>query len=75
MRVNRTLLYWGIFLAATGGVVVLAQLNASAESFVADALRLWPLAIIAVGVAFVLRRTRLSLAGGMIAAAVPGLAL
>jgi hypothetical protein len=73
MRVNRRLLYFGVFLAAIGGVLVVADLRAVDTATIADALRLWPLAIVAIGVGLVLRRTQFSLAGGMLAAAVPGL--
>jgi hypothetical protein len=38
-----------------------------------EVLRLWPLAVIAIGLSVALRRTRLSLAGLLLAAAVPGL--
>ncbi|HEX4897097.1 MAG TPA: hypothetical protein VFV53_01910 [Candidatus Limnocylindrales bacterium] len=75
MRVNRTLLYSGIFLVAIGGVVVAADLGGVRTEVLVDALRLWPLAIIAIGLGLVLRRTRVSLAGGMLAAAAPGLLL
>src|SRR5206468_3411757 len=40
-----------------------------------DALRLWPLAIVAIGLSLVARRTRFSLPGGVLAAAVPGVVL
>jgi hypothetical protein len=75
MRVNRTLLYAGVFLVAIGGVVVAADLGVVDEAILADALSLWPLAVIALGLGLVLRRTRVSLSGGMLAAAVPGLLL
>ena len=75
MRVNRRFLNWGVFLVAVGGVLVVADLSAIDSATVADALRLWPLAVIAIGVGLILRRTRFSLAGGLLAAAVPGLLL
>jgi Domain of unknown function (DUF5668) len=75
MRVNRRFLYWGVFLVAVGGVLVAADLGALNAATIADALRLWPLAIIAIGLALVLRRTRYSVAGGMLGAAIPGLVL
>jgi hypothetical protein len=75
MRVNRTLLYTGIFLVAIGGVVVVADLGVVDEAVLADTLGLWPLAVIAIGLGLVLRRTRASLSGGLLAAAVPGLLL
>ena len=75
MRVNRRFLYWGVFLVAIGGVLVAADLAAVDSTTIDDALRLWPLAIIAIGVGLILRRTRFNVAGGMLAAAMPGLLL
>ncbi len=75
MRVNRRFLYWGVFLVAIGGVLVAADLRVVDSTTIADALRLWPLALVAIGAGLVLRRTRFSLAGGMLAAAIPGLLL
>ncbi len=75
MRVNRRFLYWGVFLVAVGGVLVVADLAAVDSATIADALRLWPLAIIAIGAGLILRRTRFSVAGGLLAAAMPGLLL
>lgn len=75
MRVNRRFLYWGVFLLAMGAVLVAANLRGVDASTIADALRLWPLALVALGLGLVLRRTQFSVAGGMLAAAVPGLVL
>jgi hypothetical protein len=75
MRVNRRFLYWGIFLVAIGGVLVAADLRAVDTPTLLDALRLWPLAVVAIGLSLVVRRTRLSLPGLLLAAAVPGLVL
>ena len=73
MRVNRRFLYLGVFLAAMGGVLVAVDVRAVDTTIIADALRLWPFAFVAIGLGLVLRRTRLSVPGGMLAAAVPGL--
>src|SRR6476646_1607843 len=73
MRVNRRFLYWGIFLVAIGGVLVAADVGGLDSGSIADGLRLWPVALVAIGVAIVVRRTRFSLPGGMLAAALPGL--
>lgn len=73
MRINRALLYSGAFLVAIGGVAVLADQGSLDTATLADVLRLWPLVPIAIGVALVTRRTRVSLAGGVAAAVVPGL--
>lgn len=75
MRVNRKFLYWGVFLVAIGAVLVAADLNGLDETAIADWLRLWPIAVVALGLGIVLRRTRFNVAGGMLAAAVPGLVL
>jgi hypothetical protein len=75
MRVNRKFLYWGVFLVAVGAVLVAADVNGVDETTIADWLRLWPLAAVALGLGIVLRRTRYNVAGGMLAAAVPGLVL
>jgi hypothetical protein len=75
MRINRKFLYWGVFLVALGVVLVAADLSGVDETTLADWLRLWPLAVVAIGLGIVLRRTRFNVAGGMLAAAVPGLVL
>lgn len=75
MRVHRALLYTGVFLVAIGGALVAADASGVAAATIVDVLRLWPLAVIAVGAALVLRRSRFSLQGGLIAAALPGLVL
>jgi hypothetical protein len=75
MRVHRTFLYAGMFLVAVGAVLVAADQGLVDTSNLADGLRFWPLAVIAVGLGLALRRTRLSLSTGMLAAAIPGLVL
>ncbi len=75
MRISRSHLYWGVFLVALGGTLVYAETIGVDEALVRQALALWPLLFVALGVALVLRRTQLSVAGGMLAAAVPGLLL
>ena len=75
MRLNRTLLYAGVFLVAIGGAFTAADLSPFSTATLIDALRLWPLAVIAVGLGIVLRRTQIGLASGLLAAALPGLVL
>jgi hypothetical protein len=75
MRVNRPFLYAGVFLVAIGGVLVAANVDAIGTAALADVLRLWPLAVIALGLGVVLRRSQVGLASGLLAAALPGLLL
>jgi hypothetical protein len=75
MHINRRLLYAGVFLVAIGAVLVAADLGNVDTAGRADLLRLWPLALVAVGAGLVLRHTRVSLSTGLLAAAVPGLML
>src|SRR5258705_3457194 len=75
MRINRRFLYWGTFLVAIGGVLAAADVGGLDSGLIADGLRLWPLALVAIGVGIVARRTRFSLPGGLLAAALPGLAI
>jgi hypothetical protein len=75
MRVNRRFLYWGVFLVAIGAVLVATDLATIDNATISDALRLWPLAIVAIGIGLIIRRTRFSLAGGMLSAASLGLVL
>lgn len=75
--VNRKFLYWGVFLVAAGGVLVVAQSAAGAQA-VEELLRMWPLLVIGLGAGLLMRHSRIvrvSLAGGLIAASMPGLAL
>ncbi len=73
MRINRRFLYWGIFFVAVGGVLVAAEVGGLDSGTIADGLRLWPLALVAIGAGIVVRRTSVGLPSGMLAAAVPGL--
>lgn len=75
MRINRALLYAGAFLVAIGGVLVVVDQGVLASSTVGEALRYWPLAVLAIGAGLVFRHTQVSLASGLLAAAVPGLLL
>jgi len=75
MAINRRFLYAGLFLVALGGVVVLAELATIDSSVLANALRLWPLAWIAIGAGIALRRSRFALVAGVLAAMIPGLVL
>jgi hypothetical protein len=75
MTIRRKPLYLGVFLVAAGAAILVAQAGGIDRSTVADALRLWPLAVVAIGAALLMRHTRAGLAGGLVAAALPGLLL
>ena len=75
MVVNRRLLNWGVFFITLGAVALAAQATSLDGEDIAAALRLWPVLVIALGIGVLLRRTRFSIAGGMLAAAVFGLLL
>lgn len=73
MAIHRRFLYAGLFLVAIGGVLVTADITGVNEPWLRDALRLWPVAIIVIGLAIVVRRTNLALPAGVLAAVAPGL--
>ena len=73
MAIHRRFLYAGLFLVAVGGVLVTADITGVNEPWLRDALRLWPIALIAIGLAIVVRRTSVALPAGMLAAVAPGL--
>lgn len=75
MNVNRRFLYWGVFLVTAGAVMLVGRSDAVDDSVVAQALSYWPILVIALGVGLLLRLTRFGVAGGMLAAAMPGLLL
>src|SRR2546423_2983951 len=75
MPINRRFLYVGVFLVAIGTALVAVDAGGADTGARADLLRLWPLALVAIGAGLVLRRTRASLSSGVLAAAVPGLVL
>lgn len=75
MVVKRRFLNVGVFLVAAGAVMLVAQGGAIDRDAVGQALGFWPVVVIALGLGILLRRTRLGLPGGMLAAAMPGLLL
>jgi hypothetical protein len=75
MAINRRFLYAGLFLVALGGVLVAVDIAAVDTAILSSALRLWPLAIIAIGAAIAFRRSRYALVAGVLGAMLPGLVL
>lgn len=75
MRVNRRLLYSGLFLIALGAVLVTARLVPVDTAQLELALRWWPVAFIAVGLGIAVRRTPAAVPAGIAGALLPGLVL
>lgn len=76
MTLRRGSFYVGVFLIAAGAVAALVAGNVLDATAVANALVvLWPLSLIAIGLALALRRSPAALPAGLLAAMIPGLAL
>jgi len=76
MTVRRGSFYVGVFLVTAGAVAALDAVGVLDPAAVADALVvLWPLAVVAIGIGLVLRRSPAALPAGVLAATIPGLAL
>ena len=73
MRINRRFLYWGAFLAALGSILVAADLRNGDTAVIADALRFWPLAFVAIGLGLVLRSLRPAIHPAAVFLRTPGL--
>jgi len=70
--IHRTALFLGVSLAAAGIVMLVGTSDTVAGEAITEALRLWPLAIVALGVALLLRRTQLAIVGTLVAATFAG---
>ncbi len=75
MRLNRSLLSWGIFLLLLGGVPLAVRQGIVPESTVQDAWRLWPLLLVAWGLGLILRRTPIEYLAGLLSAGLFGFIL
>lgn len=73
MRVNRSLLGWGVFLILLGVVPLAVRQGVVDADVVAGAWQLWPLFLIGAGIGLVLRGTRVELLGGLVIAVTLGL--
>ncbi|MGZ9276685.1 MAG: hypothetical protein ACXW4L_06120 [Candidatus Limnocylindrales bacterium] len=73
MRIRRGLLFWGLFLIPLGALPLLVRAGMLDADRLADAWRLWPLLLVALGVALILGRSRAGLLGTSIAAIALGL--
>jgi hypothetical protein len=72
MRIHRGSLFWGIFFLLLGGIPLADRQGLIDVASFTDVGRLWPLAIIAIGVAVLVSRTQLALIGTLLAAVVLG---
>jgi len=74
MRIRPGLLFWGIFFLLLGGIPLLVRAGVLDANVLADAWRLWPLLLVALGVSLILGRTSAGLLGTALAAVVLGIA-
>jgi hypothetical protein len=74
MRIRPGLLFWGIFFLLLGGIPLLVRAGVLDANVLADAWRLWPLLLVALGIALILGRTSAGLLGTALAAVVLGVA-
>lgn len=75
MHINRGLLFWGLALITAGAVALAVQQDFIDRDAVAGAWRLWPLILVAIGLAIVLARTPFAALGTVAAALVLGVAV
>jgi hypothetical protein len=74
MDVNRGLLFWGLALVTAGIVALAVQQGYLDRGALADAWRLWPLILIALGASIIVARTPFAILGTVLAALVIGVA-
>lgn len=72
MAVHRGYLFWGIFFLLLGGIPLLDRLGVIDASAWGDVWRLWPVIIIAIGIAILVGRSQLAAAGTVVAAIAVG---
>ncbi len=72
VRIRRGYLFWGLVFITLGVIPLMAHLGWFDPGRIADADRLWPIVIIAFGVAILVSRSRAGIAGLVIAALVVG---
>jgi hypothetical protein len=74
MRIRPGLLFWGLFFLLLGGIPLLVRAGGLDANVLADAWRLWPLLLVALGISLILGRTSFGLLGTALAAVVLGIA-
>jgi hypothetical protein len=73
MHIDRSFFGWGLFFILVGAVPLAVQGGAITAAQVADWWRFWPLILIGIGLAVLLRRTPLEALGGLVVAATFGI--
>ncbi len=71
--INRSLLNWGVFLIALGGVPLAVKQGWAEASIAGDLWRVWPLILVGIGLGLILRWTPMAWLGGAIVAGTFGL--
>jgi hypothetical protein len=74
MRVRRGLLFWGLFLIPLGAVPLLVRAGVVDPASLAGAWRLWPVILIAIGLALVAGRSQIAVVGTAVTAIILGIA-
>jgi hypothetical protein len=74
MNVNRGLIFWGIALVTGGAVALAAQGGYLDRDALTGMWRLWPLILVAIGLAIILARSGLAIVATIVAALVVGFA-
>jgi hypothetical protein len=72
VRIRRGFLFWGIFFILLGAIPFAARLGWIDTARLTDLTQLWPIVLIAIGLAILLARSRAGAAGLIIAAVVLG---
>lgn len=74
MRIRRGLLFWGLFLIPLGAVPLLVRAGVLDPASLAGAWRLWPVILIAIGLALVAGRSQIAVVGTAVTAIILGIA-
>lgn len=73
MRINRSLLNWGVFLIALGGIPLAVDQGWLEDTVARDLGQLWPLILVGIGLGLILRWTPFAWFGGALVAATFGI--
>ena len=73
MHINRSLLNWGVFLIALGGIPLAVDQGWIDSDIAADLGQLWPLILVGIGLGLILRWTPFAWFGGALVAATFGI--